>query len=117
MAEQREKDQKHAERKQESLDNDVIAGDDDLVGRDASGTEPAWDGKRRDESAEGHERSATEEKKLTPGGDHPARTPGGTGPSTRDTGHAVEGDSNEQLIGRERLAGELKPKARPDDRG
>lgn len=104
MAEQRDKDQKHAERKQESLDNDVIAGDDDLVGRDVNGTEPAWDGNRQ-------------EKKLTPGGDHPARTPGGTGPSTRDTEHAVEGDSNEGLIGRERLAGELKPKARPDDRG
>lgn len=34
-------------RKQESLDNDVIAGDDDLVGRDPNGAEGASSGKEK----------------------------------------------------------------------
>lgn len=46
-----------------------------------------------------------------PGGTlHPARTPGGTGPSTRDTEHAIEGDANESLVGRTQLAGEIHGK-------
>ena len=44
-----------------------------------------------------------------PGGTlQPARTPGGTGPSTRDTEHAIEGDANESLVGRAHLAGEIQ---------
>ncbi|MBI2220622.1 MAG: hypothetical protein HYU53_05385 [Acidobacteria bacterium] len=92
------------QRKQESLDNDVIAGDEDLVGREVGGGEPAWEG------------PAKPERREVPGGDHPARTPGGTGPSTRDTEHAVADDANEQLIGRSRVGGALKARARPADK-
>lgn len=62
MVEPGGKDPKKVEREKESLDNDVIAGDDDLVGRDVSGTEPAWDGRSRaDEGRKAPERSEEEE--------------------------------------------------------
>ena len=46
--------------------------------------------------------------RLTPGGQTPAHTPGGTGPSTRDTEHAVADDANEDIVKRERLGGDLR---------
>jgi hypothetical protein len=46
--------------------------------------------------------------RLTPGGQTPAHTPGGTGPSTRDTEHAVADDANEDVVKREKLGGDLR---------
>jgi hypothetical protein len=60
------------DRKRESLDNDVIAGDDDLVGRQVSENEAGWEGPPKPERRE------------VPGGDHPARTPGASGPTRRE---------------------------------
>jgi hypothetical protein len=64
-------------------------------------------------------------RREIPGGDHPARTPGATGPTTREVerargsgpdrvDRAEESDVNEQLVGRARLGDELK---RPLDSG
>lgn len=72
------------------------------------------DGKGGEETR--HYISESQANRLIPGGDHPARTPGGTGPSTRDTERSVADDANEQLIGRARIAGELKARARPGDK-
>lgn len=47
------------------------------------------------------------DRRDVPGGPTPARTPGATGPSTRDTERAVADDANESLVGRVRIAPEL----------
>jgi hypothetical protein len=58
-------------------------------------------------------------RREIPGGDHPARTPGATGPTTREVERALgsgadrdsraeESDVNEQLVGRARLGDVLK---------
>lgn len=70
----------------------------------------------RDANADSGEAFARRE---IPGGDHPARTPGATGPTTRDVRAASEGrspqgavpeesDANEQLVGRARLGEAMK---------
>lgn len=91
-------------------------------------TPAAWEGGGRegtdDRDAAATAGEATVEKRAehnrrdVPGGSfHPARTPGGTGPSTRDTQRAVVDDANEAAVGRVELAGEIqvKPKRQADD--
>ena len=56
----------------------------------------------------------SEDTRLIPGGSHPAQTPGASGPSTRDTEHAVASDANDQLIGRADRSRELKARATPE---
>jgi hypothetical protein len=93
-------------------------------------TETAWEGGGRHGTAPEQEGHPTDEhdvgrtdrylnaddgnehnRREIPGGSyHPASTPGGTGPSTRDTANAVSGDANESLIGRAELAGEVQAK-------
>jgi hypothetical protein len=46
--------------------------------------------------------------RRVPGGETPAHTPGGTGPSTRDTDHAVADDANEDVMKRVELGGRLR---------
>jgi hypothetical protein len=50
-----------------------------------------------------------------PGGSNPARTPGATGPTTRDTERGAETDANEELLGRARIASQLKARPRRFD--
>lgn len=50
-------------------------------------------------------------RREVPGGTfHPATTPGGTGPSTRDTARAAGSDANQSLVGRVGVAGDIQVK-------
>jgi hypothetical protein len=65
-----------------------------------------------------HQPADNDNQRAVPGGTlQPARTPGGTGPSTRDTGRSVAGDANESLVGRVGSARDIpvKPQRSADD--
>jgi hypothetical protein len=98
-------------RTEESHLNDVLAGDDDL-GRDHQGQDGEASGAKPRDGADSNRRDI-------PGGSfHPAKTPGAgaTGPSTRDTDHAVVDDVNETLIGQVDIAGgQVTPQRQEND--
>jgi hypothetical protein len=107
----------------ESRKNDVLAGDDEPrkgVGRDSAAPEDGGhptsehDFGRSDRYANANEGDDYSRRDI-PGGSHPAKTPGASGPSTRDTDRGAATDANEELLGRARIASELKARPRRFD--
>ena len=62
------------------------------------------------EPAIGSEASVVNRRDLPGGSFSPARTPGATGPTTRETDDARSGDANPSLVGRTEIAGAIQEK-------